>query len=662
MCGFLGLVATGSQRACGVSATPFQIATALERIRYRGPDGSRMAFLAPRSGDAPPLCVDTVQVIAQPDLFMSDKPPSVVLGHNRLAVIDRSEQSAQPMGWLAQNANSPAAGNPAFWLVYNGEIYNYRELRSDLMAQGVQFITESDSEVLLALYERHGPAMLEKLNGIFAFAVWDVRRQRVFLARDRYGTKPLYYTRLAGGDFAFASETKSLLALPGIGKSLDYSALSEQLTFQTMLADRTLLKHIRLLEPGCYALLDAETGHWQHTRYWEPILEPIAPMETERDLRNTAAQLRQLLEQAVQRQLTGDVPMGSLLSGGLDSAAITTIVARLSPAPWPTFTAGFELDALQPGGQNDEQAGDERQAAWDLSNMLGTRHRELAIDANVLPQCLESVVWHLDDFRAGISYPNYLVNRMAREDVTVVLSGVGGDELFAGYPWRYEPLLAFDDASVVGGVSFENHYYQAWIRLLSESEKETLFTPDAWQALAGFSTHDSFSETLSTCQATRPIDRALCFDFKTFLPALLLVEDRLSMAHGLESRVPFLDNDLVDACLPLSASIKLRAQTPEQSTKIAKWILKEALKDLLPANVLERRKQGFTPPDATWYRGAHRPYIESVLLSPTSLERGLFRPEALKALLEEHFTGSKNRRFLIWSLLCLEIWHRQHGI
>lgn len=659
MCGFLGLMAVGSQRERGVSASPAHIATALERIRYRGPDGSRIAFLA--EGRAP-LCIDMAQVIKQPDSLTTEKAPSVVLGHNRLAIIDRSDSGAQPMGWLCQNSTGAAVGSPAFWLVYNGEIYNYRELRSDLIAQGVRFRTESDSEVLLALYERHGPAMLDKLNGIFAFALWDVRQQRLFLARDRYGTKPLYYTRLAGGDFAFASETKSLLALPGIDKSLDYSALSEHLTFQTMLADRTLLKSIRLLEPGCYALLDAETGHWQHTRYWEPIFEPTTPVETERDLRNTAAQIRHLLEQAVQRQLTGDVLMGSLLSGGLDSAAITAIAARLNPNRWPTFTAGFELDGLQSINQNDEQAEDERLAARQLAEAFGTRHRELAIDANALPHCLDSLVWHLDDFRAGISYPNYLVNQMAREDVTVVLSGVGGDELFAGYPWRYEPLLAFDDAPVVGGLSFESHYYQTWTRLLSESEKETLFTTDAWQALDGFSTRDSFSETLATCHAKRAIDRALCFDFKTFLPALLLVEDRLSMAHGLESRVPFLDNDLVDACLGLPTSVKLRGQTSEQSPRIAKWILKEALKDLLPATILERRKQGFTPPDATWYRGAHRPYIENILLSPISLERGLFRPTALKALLEEHFNGSKNRRFLIWSLLCLEIWHRQHGI
>ena len=661
MCGFLGIVATGADRNRGIAPSPNELACALQRIRHRGPDDSRMTFLDEKY---PPLHFHSEQLAALQNQSSqnSQATHSVALAHNRLAIIDRSPNGAQPMSW-----GQDTEGNLAFWLVYNGEIYNYRELRAELTAQGVHFRTESDSEVLLVLYERHGPDMLTRLNGMFAFAIWDVRLQRLFIARDRYGIKPLYYTHLAGGDFAFASETKSLLALPGIDKTLDYIALSEHFTFQTMLADRTLLKAIRLLEPGCYALLDAETGSWRQTQYWEPIFEASTPVETERDIRNAVDTIRYLLEQAVQRQLTGDVPMGSLLSGGLDSGALTAFAAGQikKGALWPTFTAGFAIDAAC----SDEQALDERPVARQLADSLGTMHTELEISSNALPETIESVVWHLDDFRAGISYPNYLVNRLAKQQVTVALSGVGGDELFAGYPWRYVPLLAFDDlpfsSSEKQAVSFETHYYQSWIRLLSESEKEALFTPDAWHLMGGggdFSTRDSFSETLTTCRAERAIDKALCFDFKTFLPALLLVEDRLSMAHGLESRVPFLDNDLVDACLRLPATLKLKDERQRQTLPTAKWILKEALRDVLPSNVLERRKQGFTPPDATWYQGPLRPYIESILLQPSALERGFFRPDALKALLEQHFRGEKNRRFLIWSLLCFEIWQRQHGL
>ncbi len=615
MCGIFGLIATKEKQSEGLAISPARIARALRLMTHRGPDCSRLSFFSPQGA---------ITVSASNSDLSYIPTPYAALGHNRLSIIDLSENANQPMP------------HGELWLSYNGEIYNYKDLRAVVEEQDYTFQSQSDTEVLLALYAVFGVEMVHRLNGMFAFGLWDNAHKQLFLARDRYGIKPLYYTFLADGTFAFASEIKALAALPGFDKTLDYTALSEHLTFQNTFGGKTLFKNIRMLEPGHWARLNAETGEFIVQRYWEPVFNPQNNL-TESDI---IEQLRYTFEQAVNRQLVGDVPIGSFLSGGMDTAAITAIATGTIPQ-LHTFTAGFNVQDIE----GEERLFDESVVSRELAAQLHTRHHEMLIESNAMTACLPHVVWHLDDFRAGISYQNYLVSRMVQESVTVVLSGVGGDELFAGYPWRYEPLLELEANEV------NEHYYQSWVRLLSESEKRSLWAEPLQVALNGFSTRDSFDAVFANCKAEHPLDKALCFDMQTFLHGLLVVEDRLSMAHSVESRVPFLDNTLVDFCLTLPWHTKLRDGT-------AKWILKEALRGLLPDAVLQRRKQGFTPPDASWYRTLMRPYIEELVLSPQALDRGLFQPSALRQILDAHFNGERNHRFLIWSLMCLEWWQR----
>jgi asparagine synthase (glutamine-hydrolysing) len=660
MCGILGWVRCGPGAESGHSAdsanadalathhsakpnlTPERFAKALRLIRHRGPDACRMVFFP--QNQAP-------QLIQLGDTCPELLPLQAALGHARLSIIDLSDCAAQPMSRTPADRMSPPGASNEQWLTFNGEIYNYKALRSELQAQGQRFESQSDTEVLLALFSQaDGPPLarcLQQLNGMFAFGLWDVERQRLLLARDRYGIKPLYYTLLPnGGGFAFASEIKSLLAL-GADKSLNLQALSEHLTFQNTFGDRTLLAHIHCLQPGHWAELDAQIGELRIERYWQPV---FGQAESPSLSSEWPERLLALFEGAVGSQLVGDVPIGSFLSGGMDTGAISAVASR-TLAGLHTFTAGFEVAQVSP----EEQLFDERQVSRELAARYGTRHHELTIGSAALTQTLMPVVWHLDDFRAGISYQAFLVSQMVKESVTVVLSGVGGDELFAGYPWRYQPALGFDAANSPG---FSDLYYQSWVRLLSEEEKRRLFTPQVLLALGDYSSRDSFNAVWENCQAQRPLDKALCFDMQTFMHGLLVVEDRLSMAHSVESRVPFLDNALVDFCLNLPGEVKLRPSGNLEQPPTAKWILKEALRHLLPAEVLQRRKQGFTPPDATWYRTVHRAYIEQLLLSPMALQRGLFRPDGLREILEAHFSGQRNHRFLIWSLMCLECWHR----
>ncbi len=624
MCGILGVFASSGETL----STPLtSIVHALELLHHRGPNHAQLSFF-PKNGY--PF---TFSLPYAP----TDLPPLTgVLGHTRLAILDQSEQGHQPMQLFRDTR---------FWIAYNGEVYNYRELRKALEQQGYVFTSQSDTEVLLALYIAEGPDMIRRLNGMFALAIWDHREQTFFMARDRYGIKPLYYTRLQNNAWALASELKSLLTLPGCSKALDACGLYEHLTFQNTFLDRTLVKDIHLLEAGHWAKLDTRSNTLTQTRYWDPLFEE-APYSM-RGVSQQIEELRHLLEQAVQRQLIGEVPIGSFLSGGMDTGSLTALATRQIPC-LNTFTGGFDVTGVSP----DESGFDEREAARKLAEQLGTRHHELLVHPSDLEASMPQVVWHLDDFRAGISYQNYLVNRMASQHVTVVLSGVGGDELFAGYPWRYQPVLSAQTPQ-----AFEETFYPITIRLLNDAQKNQLLSPAFLQSLQGYTSLDSFRNVMVGNLAEHPLHKALYFDMKTFLHGLLIVEDRLSMAHSLEARVPFLDNALVDFCLKLPAEAKL-APSVDGQTVTSKWILKEALRGLLPDEVLFRKKQGFTPPDASWFRGPSKAYIEQVLLEKRTLERGLFEPSVLKNLLNQHFTGQQNHRFLIWSLLCLEWWQR----
>lgn len=550
---------------------------------------------------------------------------AVGLSHTRLKIIDLSDAARQPM----------ANEDETLYLVANGEIYNYRELRQELETKGHRFRSHTDVEVILHLYEEEGPEGVSRLNGMFAFALWDRTRDSLLLARDRFGVKPLYVAD-QGQRVAFASEVKAILELPGFDARLDFEALSEHLSFMWCTGRRTFFKGIELLDPGTWLLVTPEGR--QRQRYHDLRYDTGEPITGE----EAVQAVRAAFERSVERQLVSDVPVGSFLSGGMDTGSITAVAAR-KLGRLHTFTTGFSTSAAE----GAETYRDERPDSWELARLLDTRHHELEIDPSFFEPAIPRVIWHLEEPRAGISYQVLYTAEMVRKHVPVVLSGVGGDELFAGYPWRYQKILGVTDPS-----DFADRYYAAWIRFLNEDQKRSFLSDHALAQLGGFDARRTFDEVLASATTSDPLHKALYFDFKTFLHALFLVDDKLTMAHSVEGRVPFMDNDLLDLVARIPSGQKMDAAgTP-------KVLLKQAMEGLLPPETIHRKKQGFTPPDAAWYRGPLRPYLESVILSPRALKRDLFRPQSLERTLQEHFSGQANHRFLIWSLLLVEWWHR----
>lgn len=590
MCGIAGLY-----NLAGEAIAAGRVTAMCDLIRHRGPDDRGVWAHGP-----------------------------VGLGHQRLSIIDLSRRGRNPM----------ANEDETVQIVFNGEIYNYRELRPDLVRRGHVFRSQTDTEVIIHLYEEIGPDCVGRLNGMFAFALWDERRRRLLLARDRFGVKPLYYTRL-GDTLAFASEVKAFLALPEFSARPDPFALAEHFTFQNTFGERTLFEGVKLLPAGHY--LTVEDGRIEQRQYWNLSFQPQADVSIE----DWAAGLRERFEAAVNRQLMSDVPLGSYLSGGMDTGSISAVAARRIPG-MHSFTCGFKLPE---GASEMERFFDERDESERLARLLGTVHHELELGPEAMQPVLPAVVWHLDEPRVGISYQVYHTAEMIGRYVKVVLSGVGGDELFAGYPWRYEPVLNLN------GDDFERAYYGLSIRFLTDEQKRELFTDELNQSLDGFSTFESFREALRGAEGADPLHRALYFDFKTFLNGLLLVDDKLSMAHSIEARVPFLDNEFVDYVSRIPAEFKLR---PNES----KIVLREAMRGLLPDETIFRRKQGFTPPDQTWYKGKSLTYVRDLILGPRATERGYFRPSALRQILDDHSRDRCNNRFLIWSLMCFEWWNR----
>jgi asparagine synthase (glutamine-hydrolysing) len=549
----------------------------------------------------------------------------IALGHRRLSIIDLSARARNPV----------ESEDGRFVMVANGEIYNHRELRRELEAKGHRFRSDTDTEVVLHLYEEEGEAGVERLNGMFAWAIWDESRRELVLARDRFGVKPLYHARV-GDCVAFASEVKAFLALPGFEARADPVGLAEHFAFQNTFGDRTLFAGVSLLPAGEILHLDADGS--RRRRYWDLRFEPDDAGTAE----GWAAGLRERFELSVERQLMSDVPLGSYLSGGMDTGSIAAVASRALPG-LHTFTCGFQL----PAGHSELEAFfDERAESHRLAGALGTVHHELELGPDAMEPALPAVVWHLDEPRVGISYPVHYTAAMIRRHVTVVLSGVGGDELFAGYPWRYRPLLDGSDSG------FEARLCRAACRLLPPERLKRLFTRDFWREIGDFSVLDSVRTVMSGCPPdAEALHRALYFDFKTFLNGLLLVDDKLSMAHSVEARVPFLDNDFVDYARRVPAGLRMDGE-------LGKLILRRAMAGLLPEAVLARRKQGFTPPDRTWYKGSSLPYVRELVLGRRALARGYFEPAALEEILSEHLTDRLDHRFLIWSLMCFEWWNR----
>ncbi len=618
MCGIAGVL-----HRDGRPASPVVMKAMTDIIAHRGPDGEG---------------------------HYCDGP--VGLGHRRLSIIDLTDAARQPM----------TTRDGRYVLTYNGEIYNFHELKADLSARGHRFHSTGDSEVLLTAFAEWGIAALQKLNGMFAFGIWDRQHKTLTLARDRFGVKPLYYT-VVDGAVLFASEIKAFRGFPGFQARMNVGGLTEYLTFQNFFSDDTVFENVKLLPAGCYLQVGPGERAFEPQRYWDfHFQEPEhAPDENE-----ALDELDRLFRQAVSRQMISDVDVGSYLSGGMDSGSITALAARQLPF-MRTFTVGFDLNSAS----GVELGYDERSKAEHMSYLFKTEHYEMVLKAGDMERCLPRLAWHLEEPRVGQSYPNYYAAKLASKFVKVVLSGTGGDELFAGYPWRYYRAVVNDDFD-----HYVEKYYGFWQRLVPTEILPQVMAP-VWDKarqtdpMAIF--RGVFHEHAS--QLTRPedyINHSLYFEAKTFLNGLLVVDDKLAMAHGLEGRVPFLDNDLVDFAMRLPAKMKLgnltevvqlnenepggKAQRYFEKTRDGKLILRKMMGRHIPSQVAEREKQGFSAPDASWFKGESIDYVRRRLLNDRAriydyLDRG-----TVKGLIEDHLEGRQNRRLLIWSLLNLEQW------
>lgn len=573
------------------------------------------------------------------------------LGHNRLSIIDLSSFASQPM--KSQDGN--------YVISFNGEIYNYRELRIELEKEGHQFISNSDTEVLLKAYIHWGPDCLNKLNGMFAFFIWEKSKKRLFIARDRYGIKPLYYTKF-NGCFYFASENKAFDAIEGFKREIDETSLVEYMTFQNFFRKETLFKNVYTYPAGHYSYIDTNSRDLKFEQYWDFSFREDPSLKMSED--EYIEELNHLIQKAVKRQLISDVEIGSYLSGGMDSGSITAIAAK-DLSFIKTFTVGFDLSSAS----GMELAFDEREKAERMSYLFRTEHYEMVLKSGDMERCLPKVAYHLEEPRVGQSYPNYYAAKLASKFTKVVLSGCGGDEIFAGYPWRYfhgQENRNFDE--------YIDAYYSYWQRLIPSNEASGYFAP-IWDKVKHVDTKEIFrsvfDEQAPKIQTQEDlINSSLYFEAKTFLHGLLVVEDKLSMAHSLETRVPLLDNDLVDFGMKVPVRFKLgnlnsvnmvneneiaQKFSPTTRRSDGKVILRKAMKKYIPNEVTEREKQGFSAPDASWFKGESIDFTKKLLLDSDSPIYNYLSKKAVESSLKNHFHGKENKRLLIWSLLNLHI-------
>lgn len=586
----------------------------------------------------------------------------VALGHRRLSIIDLAG-GAQPMSY--------AAGR--YHVTYNGEIYNFQELRGELEAHGLPFTTQSDTEVLLAAYAHWGEACVGRFQGMFAFAVWDTVEKTLFLARDPVGVKPLYYSEAAGVLY-FGSEIKSLLACPGVNRDLDLESLDDYLAFLYTVPPRTFYKGIRQLPPGHRAVW--RQGRLEVQRYWNPGCRGIATALSEEELLEA---LDERLRRIMVLYRIADVPLGAFLSGGLDSASITHYMAQQGEPPL-TFTVGFGDDAARY---------DESREARELAAHLGARHHELRVTSEVT-ELLPRMVSHFDEpFGNPTALLSWAICSLVRDHVTVVLSGDGGDEAFGGYPrykgvaWaeryrnvpdflrRYaiDPLVRQLPESVSGfhGLRRLREFsagtlldpidmYASWVGYYSLGERQALYSGDTARALSGRDAHEYIRNLARGCDAPDPAARAMYVDCMSFLPNnVLQYGDRMSMAHSLEVRVPLADPGLLEFMLAVPGALKLKRGR-------SKYLMRQLMSRYLPPEVCRRGKVGFNPPMGVWLNGPLRVVVNDYL-SPDALRSGgYFNPVTVARMLEEHRRGHRDYTWHLWALIVFEQWRRTYNI
>lgn len=573
------------------------------------------------------------------------------VAHRRLSVIDLTSAGRQPM-------HSPGG---RYIISYNGEVYNFKELKKDLISLGYKFKSGTDTEVVLYSIDHWGLKAVNYFNGMFAVSLWDTKERRLHLFRDRYGIKPLYYAKTKSS-VLFASEPKSFLTHPDYNPEISATALVEYLTFQNYLTDRTLFENVFIVPPGKILSFSEDSPAPVVQQYWDFSFEQSQLVSNPNEIEE---ELNFLFVNAVNRQLVSDVNVGSYLSGGIDSSAITAIASKKLPYI-STFTIGFDLNSAS----GIELAYDERDSAERMSYLYKTQHYEMVLKAGDMERSMQKLVWHLDEPRVGQSYPNYYAAHLASKFSTVVLAGTGGDELFGGYPWRY-----YRGAGSKSFQEYLDRYFSFWQRVVPASEMSKLIEPLGLDA-SKVNAKDIFSSVFDSYSALPTshdeyINQSLYFECKTFLQGLLIVDDKLSMAHGIETRVPFLDNDLVDFATSLPVKYKLanlskvfdmnennlgKVRQYFQKTKDGKLLLRKMADRYVPKEISERQKQGFSGPDASWFRGESIEYIRDTLFSTNAHINSILHKNTLQKLLNDHLEGRENRRLLVWSLLCLENW------
>jgi asparagine synthase (glutamine-hydrolysing) len=574
---------------------------------------------------------------------------SVGLGHRRLSIID-----------LAGGAQPMATEDGAIWITYNGEVYNYRELRRELETLGFTFRTTSDTEVVLQAYEAWGLEFLSRLRGMFALAIWDRRRRRLLLARDRTGIKPLVYG-WDGRCLRFASELKSLLQDGAVPRDLDWEAVRDYFTYHYIPSPRTIFRAFRKLPPASYLVCSLDGGAPEVRRYWDLRFAPDHRV-TEAEW---AAQLRALLDESVKLHMVSDVPIGAFLSGGLDSSTVVACMARASREPIRSFSIGF-----------DEEGFDELAYARVVAARYGTNHFEMVVKPEVM-EILPRLAWQFDEpFADASAVPTYCVSKITREHVTVALSGDGGDENFAGYR-RYADALALDRRGDVlrfvkplmrlaAGCLPEGARGRALLEMLGtppllryfrmmtfqrDATLAALLTPAAAAEVAPRTHPEHFYRLAAEAGITDYLSILQYLDVRHYLPEDILTKvDRTSMLVSLETRVPLLDHVLMEHVATIPEGLKFRAGA-------GKHILKQAMRDLLPREVLGRPKMGFGVPLAGWFRKELKGFTDEVLLDARLRQRGIVRPETVRQLLDLH-GGGRDQSARIWALVCFELWCR----
>jgi asparagine synthase (glutamine-hydrolysing) len=585
--------------------------------------------------------------------------PEVSLGHRRLAIIDLVT-GGQPM----------TSVDGRFTIVFNGEIYNFAALRNELEGMGAQFRTRSDTEVLLEAFARWDTEALSRLRGMFAFAVWDAHRQRLFLVRDRLGVKPLYYAML-GPQILFASEIKALLEHPGVSRTLNPAAVDDFLTYLYVPAPQTIFQDIFELPPAHWLVW--ENGSVALGHYWDAKPEP-----THASSANARIDLQQCLQEAVDARLVSDVPLGAFLSGGIDSSTIVALMARANGGrAVRTFSLGF---------REGEDHYTELEYARIVSQRYATEHRELEIH----PQCAEllpRIVRHFDEpFGNPTALLLYQLSELTRRHVTVALAGDAGDEVFLGYPRylgvrlrRFMNWLPQSARRAIGGAAnvipeSSNGFhgrrrmreflstagaawqdaYAEWVSYFTPNMRRQLYTPEFRAAVGDYDSRSVLRKWFTQVAQADPLDQVSYVDLHTFLPFNLLeYGDRMSMAHALEVRLPFTDHHLVEFAMQLPAKWKLNG-------KRSKFLLREAVRELLPPEILERPKLGLNPPLSLWLKHELEPLIAQYLSEPALRKRGWLEPTAVKSVVENFRTGRRDTSLHIWGLLVLEEWARQY--